>query len=546
MRDARNDMHARPSIAAARGRTFLSIGTNMMTRGFRIEPAAIAASRMTIAGWFRSQVEMRGSAVALQQGERTLSYIELNDRVNRLVYWLAAQGLTRGDRIGVLSENRYEYVEVELAAAKLGVVTACQNWRQADRELTYCIRAVEPKLIVVSERYAPTLGRIDHGVARILTFGEEYERALSHANVSSEPPHLAEPEDGLIILYTSGTTGMPKGAVISHRAMVARTLIGSLDRPLAREDSYLAWTPMFHMGSTDYVYSTLLRGGKVIILDGFQAEAMSHIVATEPLGWLHLNSAVIDRVIAQIQRDGVRPKGVKFVGVMPDLVPRPQIAALTTLMGAPFANTFGSTETGPVPASKGVIDIGVAPERLSKVQSSLCELRLVDENDRDVSDGEPGEVLVRAPSLFSGYWQAPDVNAEVFRDGWYRMGDVFRRNRDGTLDFVDRRKYLIKSGGENIYPAEIEGILLASARVANAVVVRRVDAKWGEVPVVFVVRRDQQLTADEVVAMCRDQVAGYKVPKDVIFVADEELPRSTSGKIKRHELESRLVATAKS
>ena len=123
----------------------------------------------------------------------------------------------------------------------------------------------------MSERYASTLRRIDHGVAQILTLGEEYERALSHSNISSEPPHLAEPEDGLIILYTSGTTGMPKGAVISHRAMVARTLIGSLDRPLARDDSYLAWTPMFHMGSTDYVYSTLLRGGKVIVLDGFQA-----------------------------------------------------------------------------------------------------------------------------------------------------------------------------------------------------------------------------------------------------------------------------------
>lgn len=514
----------------------------MVTAGISIEQTAIAASRITIAGWFVSQVAIRGNAVALQDGERSLTYLQLNGRVNRLVSWLAARGLTRGDRIGVLSENRCEYVEVELAAAKLGIITACQNWRQADRELTYCIRAVEPKLVVVSERYAPTLARLDHGVTSILTFGEEYERALSHANVASEPPHLAEPEDGLIILYTSGTTGMPKGAVISHRAMVARTLIGSLDRPLAQEDSYLAWTPMFHMGSTDYVYSTLLRGGKVIVMDGFQVEAMSRIIAAERLGWLHLNSAVIDRVIAQLQQDCVRPKGVKLVGVMADLVPRPQIAALTTLMGAPFANTFGSTETGPVPASKGAIDIGVVPERLSKVQSSLCELRLVDENDRDVLDGEPGEVLVRAPSLFSGYWQAPDVNAEVFRGGWYHMGDVFRRNRDGTLDFVDRRKYLIKSGGENIYPAEIEEILLASVRVANAVVVRRADVRWGEVPVAFVVRRDQQLTADEVIAMCRGRIANYKVPKDVIFVADEELPRSTSGKVKRHELESRLIA----
>jgi fatty-acyl-CoA synthase len=324
--------------------------------------------------------------------------------------------------------------------------------------------------------------------------------------------------------------------------MIARTLISALDRPFADEDSYLAWTPMFHMGSSDYIYSTLLRGGKVIILDGFKVAELVHIVGTERLGWLHLNSAVIDRVIDQMTRDRVSPKGLKLVGVMADLVPRRALAAITTLMQAPFANTFGSTETGPVPASKGSIGIGVVPERLSKIQSSLCHLRLVDENDRDVPDGEPGEVLVRSPSLFSGYWGAPETNAEVFAGGWYRMGDVFRRNPDGTLDFVDRRKYLIKSGGENIYPAEIERNLVASPRIANAVIVRRPDARWGEVPVAFVVARDDQLTPEDVIALCRGKIASYKMPKDVKLIADNELPRGDSGKIKRYELEARLVA----
>jgi len=133
------------------------------------------------------------------------------------------------------------------------------------------------------------------------------------------------------------------------------------------------------------------------------------------------------------------------------------------------------------------------------------------------------------------------VDAHDFRGGWFHLGDVMRRNPDGTLDFVDRRKYLIKSGGENIYPAEIEGVLLASPRIADAVVVRRADARWGEVPVVFVVPRDRQLTAEEVIALCRGKIAGYKMPKDVRFIADEELPRSTSVKIKRHELEDRLA-----
>ncbi len=508
---------------------------------FQIDPLAVAASSTSIGGWFRSQVILRARETAIQQGERRFTYAKLNERVNRLAHCLIAYGLRSGDSIAILSENRHEYVEVELAAAKLGVVTACQNWRQADPELTHCLRVVTPKLVVVSERYAATLARIDHGAGAILTLGEPYEHALARAD-ATEPPDLAQPEDGLIVLYTSGTTGLPKGAVISHRAMVARTLISAIDRPLAQDDAYLAWTPMFHMGSTDYVYSTLLRGGKVIVLDGFQAEAMAQIIATEKLGWLHLNSAVIDRIMTQMKRDRSSVKGIKVVGVMADLVPRTQIAELTLLMGAPFANTFGSTETGAVPASKGLIDIGVVPERLSKVQSSLCELRLVDEQDRDVPVGEPGEALVRGPSLFSGYWGADDINAEVFRGGWFHMGDVFRRNSDATLDFVDRRKYLIKSGGENIYPAEIERVLLASPQIETAVVVRRPDAQWGEVPVAFVVARGDRLTAEDVIALCRGKIAGYKVPKDVKFVADDDIPRSTSGKVKRHDLESRLVA----
>ena len=509
-----------------------------------LDPSALAAAALTVADGFCAQVALRGNAVALQQGERRISYRALDARVNRLARWLAAQGLVRGDRIAILSENRSEYVEVELAAAKLGMITACLNWRQADPELAHCVALVAPRLAVVSERYAAALARIDHAVPQVLRLGEDYERVLAQGGEADAPPHAAESEDGLIILYTSGTTGMPKGAVISHRAMIARTLIGALDRPMAQEDGYLAWTPLFHMGSTDYVYSTLLRGGKVILLDGFQPEAIVRIVAEEQLGWLHLNSAVIERVIAQMRSDGARPRGLRTVGVMADLVPRPLIAELTTLMNAPFANTFGSTETGSVPASRGNIPVGVVPERLSKVQSSLCRLRLVDEHDRDVVDGEPGEALVRGPSLFSGYWRAREVNAEVFRGGWYHMGDVLRRNPDGTLDFVDRRKYLIKSGGENIYPGEIEGLLTASPRIAEAVVVRRADPRWGEVPVAFVVAHDPALTAEEVIALCRGRIAGYKLPKDVRFVAAAELPRGTSGKILRHRLEERLVHDA--
>jgi fatty-acyl-CoA synthase len=182
----------------------------------------------------------------------------------------------------------------------------------------------------------------------------------------------------------------------------------------------------------------------------------------------------------------------------------------------------------------------VAPTRLSKQQSPFCEVRLVDGDDREVPDGSPGELCMRGPTLFSGYWRAPEVNEKDFRGGWFHMGDVFVRNTDGTLDFVDRVKYLIKSGGENIYPAEIERVMLQDERVADVAVVRRADTRWGEVPVAFVARHDDSLSADVLQQLCRARLAGYKQPKAIYFIAPDEFPRSASGKIQRHELEKRL------
>jgi acyl-CoA synthetase (AMP-forming)/AMP-acid ligase II len=184
--------------------------------------------------------------------------------------------------------------------------------------------------------------------------------------------------------------------------------------------------------------------------------------------------------------------------------------------------------------------VGQVPPSLGKTQSPYCEVRLVDAEDEDVADGQPGELAMRGPTLFSGYWAAETTNTHDFRGGWFHMGDMFRRNPDGTLDFVDRVKYMIKSGGENVYPAEIERVLLAEARVADAVVVKRRDERWGEVPVAFVARKDTTLTEDELLRQCRAGLAGYKQPKAIHFVKVEALPRSTTGKIQRHEIEGWL------
>jgi fatty-acyl-CoA synthase len=504
---------------------------------------ALDASLLTVDAAVRERAITYPDRIALVEDERRISYRELLARVDRLCHALQRLGVQRGDRIAVLSENRSEYVETLLAAATLGAIVACQNTRQSDAELEHCMRLVEPRLVLVSPRYAERLVAVAHGAPQVVVFGEELERLLAREDDSAFQSR-SHPEDILIILYTSGTTGYPKGAAISHRAEIARAQIATADSQLYPGRGTISWSPMYHIGGTDPTLGTLMHGDTVFVVDGFKPVLLLEIMSREMLGNVTLMPAAIARVIEELHRTGLRPKSLKVCGAMADLVPRHQIAEVTTLLNAGFRNTFGATETGGPPASAHIIPMGTTPERLSKKQSSYCALRLVDEEDRDVADGMPGEVLIRGPSLFSGYWNAPVVNAEDFRGGWFHMGDLMVRNPDGTLDFVDRRKYLIKSGGENIYPAEIERVLLESRRIADAVIVRRQDAHWGEVPVAFVVRADESLTAEDVVALCRGRVANYKLPKEVHFIAETEMPRSETSKVKRFELEARLKGEA--
>lgn len=504
-------------------------------------PLPMTAAALTVDTVVRERARLHPARAALVEDGRAVSYGELMRRVDRVCHAFDRLGVGRGDRVALLSENRVEYVEVLLAAAALGAIVACQNWRQSDAELDHCVRLVEPALLLASPRHA---GRAvaNAGIARrVLALGDEFERLVADAG-DAPFESRSSPEDILLILYTSGTTGYPKGAAISHRAEMARAMIAIADSQLFPGRGTISWSPMYHIGGTDPTLGTLMNGDTVFVVDGFQPALLIEIMSREVLGNVTLMPASIGRVIDELHRTGLRPKSLRLCGAMADLVPRHQIAEITTLLDAAFRNTFGATETGGPPASRHVVPVGVTPERLSKVQSSYCRLRLVDEDDRDVPDGTPGEVLIRGPSLFSGYWNAPDVTAEDFRGGWFHMGDLLVRNPDGTLDFVDRRKYLIKSGGENIYPAEIERVLLESRRVADAVIVRRHDAHWGEVPVAFVVKADDALSADDVVALCRGRVANYKLPKDVYFIAEADMPRSETSKIKRHELEARLKA----
>lgn len=494
------------------------------------------SSWATVHGLFLERVRSHPDAIAVEFDGNTMSYAALALRARQLAGVFRSYGLKPGDRVAILSENRPEYIEAELAAAMTGIILACQNWRLAKDELNHCLTLVAPSLALVSGNCLDGFTEACPSDLPCLTFGDDYEAALATVEPAAPMVDL-DPESGLLVLYTSGTTGLPKGALISHRAEVARMSAFHLDTGVRPGDAFIAWAPMFHMASSDQMLATLMSGGKVIVLDGPDVGAIADAAERQRLGWLLMMPGPIANLIEELRRRGPIKTDIACVGAMADLVPRHEITELSALLNAPYVNSFGATETGLPPGTFAMIAPGSTEFSLDKRISTLCQIRLLDENDNDVPNGDPGEMAVRGPTLFSGYWANEATNTTDFAGGWFRMGDLFRRNPDGSVSFVDRVKYMIKSGGENIYPAEIERILLADPRIQEAAVIKCPDPKWGEVPVA-VVAATKSLELADVAALCRGSLARYKTPKALHQIELDDFPRSTSGKVQRHLLET--------
>ncbi|MSR14039.1 MAG: long-chain fatty acid--CoA ligase [Gammaproteobacteria bacterium] len=499
-------------------------------------PATRVAGFADLGQWIASAAGRKPDLVALDDGARTLTYAAFNERANRAANALIARGVRAGDRIALLAENRFEYLELAVAAARTGAILCALNWRFTSSELVHCVRLTDPILLFVSPRYASIA--IEAEIARldIVYFGDAYESLIASMAVSA-PTHVVEPEDGFIILYTSGTTGAAKAALISHRAEFSRLILSQLDAALAPGDHFVAWAPFFHMVALEHALHVLAVGGTVQVVDGADIERIVRLAETVPQWWLVLLPGMLDRVVELMRVRGRAPMPIKIVGALADLVSPALVADTSRVFNARYWNTFGSTETGMLPFAGTRFAIGERPSLLAKAANSMHLFKLVDAEGLEVVQGEPGEVAVRGLTVFSGYWNSEEINEQDFRGGWFHMGDVFVARADGLYDYVDRVKYLIKTGAENVYPAEIERVLLSDPRVLEAVVVRRPDARWGEVPVALVCCQ-VPIPPAELHALCRARLPGYKQPKDIRFVASQDdFPRSTSGKIQRQALE---------
>lgn len=497
---------------------------------------ARAAASCTVHDVFQRAFRIYPQRVAVTSEATSLTYAELGERSARLAAGLYELGVRQGDRVAVLSETRPEYVEAYAALASLGACVLTLNIRMHPDELTYCIRTGNPVALLHSGAHAATVREIGErcpGVREWIDFDGNGYRSLLRSG-GEAPEVRIDAADPHNVLYTSGTTGRPKGAVISHGAAAVRGLRLAQWFALTQDDGFVGWLPLFHCGGDESLYATVHTGGTYGTLRKADAETMFRMIERDRLSWTLLLPGVITDFLNHPKRTEYDLSSFRlaigYANMMPHVVQR-----LTEACGIDFYDAFGQTETSYLLAH-GVSGPGALPT-LRKTPSPLLDVRLVDDELNEVPTGVPGECVVRGPSVMSGYLDDPAASEEAFAGGWLHTGDLLMRDEDGGISFVDRKKYLIKTGGENVYPAEVEQVIAGHESVQEACVFGVPDERWGETVKVVVVRQPgAELSAAEVVAWCRDRLAGYKRPHYVQFMTQEELPRSTTGKLQRHEL----------
>jgi acyl-CoA synthetase (AMP-forming)/AMP-acid ligase II len=471
------------------------------------------------------------------------TYGELGARAERLAAGLHATGLRRGDRLAVLSETRPEYVEIYAAAARLGITVVALNIRLHPDELAACVQLARPTALITSGGLAAAAAAIRDRCPSVTAWygidgGAGFaDYAALHATDAPVPEPVAEPDDVHNVLYTSGTTGVPKGAMITQQAAAVRALRLAQWFALTPDDGFIGWLPLFHCGGDESLYATLLTGGRFCALRSADTATMFAAIERDRLTWTLLLPGVITDVLHFPRRTEFDVSCLRFAIGYANMMPT-VVAQLTELYDIDFCDAFGQTETSYVLAH-GWSGPGAVPH-LHKTPTPLLEVRLVDAAMNETPVGVPGECVVRGPGVMSGYLDDPQATAEAFRGGWLHTGDVLVRHDDGTLSFVDRAKYLIKTGGENVYPAEVELAIAAHPGVQEVCAYGVPDPRWGETVKVVVVRAPgTRVSGAEVVAWCRDRLASFKRPHYVEFVSTDELPRSTTGKLQRHVLAQR-------
>jgi len=462
---------------------------------------------------------------------RRASYAEFARRCRKLAGALYGLGLKRGDRVGVVSLNSDRYLELYLTVPAAGLVLVPVNSRLAPAEMQAILTDAGVSVVFTDADYP---GAAE--TARVLSLPGDYEDLLDRAPERALGEGVAE-DDVAVLFYTSGTTGVAKGAIHTHRSLVSSGLHFMATWPFDSQTRWLVASPMFHTGGTIAMLATVWAGGTHVIMPGFRPDLALDLIEAEAITHTLL---VPTMLAAAVTEQEARPRDIGSLrylshGASP-ITTETLRRAHAAFPGAELLHVYGTTETTPI-ATLGrheELIIGTPLDRSCGQPAVGVEIRIVDKAGQEVPAGRVGEIIIRSPSVMAGYWNKPIETREAIVDGWYRSGDLGYQDQHGYLFLVDRAKDMIVSGGENIYSTEVENALASHPSVAEAAVFGVPDERWGEAVFAIVVTR-LGVTQDELMLHCRDHIAGFKVPKTIELRTDP-LPKSAAGKVLKREL----------
>lgn len=468
-----------------------------------------------VAGWAAHQPDK--PAIIHEGG--SLTYGALARRIARATAALAAAGVGRGDRVAQLGLNSPDTLVLLFACARLGAILVTLNWRLTPAELGLIVADCTPKLGWIEPEFDAALP----GLPR-----------LASLDGDGPAPDAARDDDGVLLVYTSGTTGRPKGALLTQRALTWNAINGLHANDLTAADRVLTALPMFHVGGLNIQTTPALFAGATVILERrFTPEGFCAALAAHRPSLTLLVPAVMQALLRHPGFATADLSCLRLIMTGSSTVP-PALIEPFHARGVPVGQVYGSTETGPTAiclrADRAMAKVGSCGAPAPHVAA-----RVVDDQGRDLADGVAGEILIRGPNVMAGYWNDPAATAAALEGGWYRTGDVGHRDADGCYWIDDRKKDVVISGGENIYPAELEAVLADCPDIVEATVVGRADARWGEVPVAVVV---SAMAEADILRLFEGRLARYKHPRAVMFV--ERLPRNVMGKVLKHEVRAWL------
>ncbi|XPS90355.1 FadD11: long-chain-fatty-acid--CoA ligase [Desulfosarcina variabilis str. Montpellier] len=496
--------------------------------------------------------------LALKDEGRTFTYADTNRRVNQLAHGLMGLGLSKGDKVAVFMDNCIEIIELYLATAKTGIVIVPINFRLVGAEVDYIVNNADAKAMVVEAQFAAVIDPIRKDLGNIpadhyVVVGDEAQGYVAYESFiagqpDDEPQVAVKPEDTWILIYTSGTTGKPKGVIRSHASHISFWLINGLEMGFNEHDYCLNIMPLCHINSTFYTFIFLYIGGSVYVHPAlaFRAPELLRIVEAEKITFISLiptHYNLILNVDAEDRRRDVSSIRKLLCSSAP-VRRKMKREIMTFFPNAELYEGYGSTEAGCVTVLK-------PEDQMTKTGSIGREalgtdvVKILDSEGNEVPTGEVGEIFSRGPMLFDEYYKLPDKTAAAFRDGWFSAGDMGKKDEDGYCYIVDRKDNMIITGGENVYPSEVEEAVGSHECVFDCACIGLPDEKWGEKIVAVVTLKDgmdeHSVSQEDIQSCCREKLAGYKRPKEVIFIKSDEMPRTATGKILHRKLKERYV-----